>query len=66
MAPSPLLSLYLLKTSSAVEILVITDPNADRSVDREFDFLGSHVDVLSAFQPFIFIPRSGRQLRLEA
>ena len=23
-------------------------PNADRSVDREFDFLGSHVDVLSA------------------
>src|SRR6516225_4635015 len=45
---SVLLSLCLLKTSSAAEILVITDPNADRSVDREFDFLGSHVDVLSA------------------
>ena len=64
MAPSSvLLSLCLLKTSSAAEILVITDPNADRSVDREFDFLAA---MLMSFQPFIFIPRSGRQLRLEA
>src|SRR5262249_13600166 len=45
---SVLLSPCLLKSSSAAELLVITDPNADRSVDREFDFLGSHVDVLSA------------------
>jgi hypothetical protein len=40
---SVLLSLCPLKTSSAAKILVITD-----RVDREFDFLGSHGDVLSA------------------
>src|SRR5262249_17504028 len=49
---SVLLSLCLLKTLSAAEILVITDPNANRSVVREFDF------------PFAYSPCSARSLRM--